>query len=75
VTGPLPSIRGRQLLRALARDSWFIARTGAHHILRHPSKPGRLIVPNHPSETVKEGTLRSILNQAGLSIDEFRALI
>jgi predicted RNA binding protein YcfA (HicA-like mRNA interferase family) len=75
LAGELPSVTGRQVLRALARDGWTVKRTTGHVFLSHPFKAGRVSVPNHPSATVKEGTLRSILTSAGLSIERFRELL
>ena len=40
MTARLPSIRVRELPRALERDGWYVARTTRHIILRHPDKPG-----------------------------------
>jgi predicted RNA binding protein YcfA (HicA-like mRNA interferase family) len=43
--------------------------TGSHIILRNENPPHRrLTVPNH--QEVAKGTLRSILRQAGLTVEE-----
>lgn len=75
MAGKLPVVRGRELLRALERDGWYIARTTRHHVMRHPTKPGRVPVPNHPSAAVDPGTLASILTMTGLSADDLRKLL
>ena len=75
MAGQLPSVTGRQLLRALKRDGWYVARTTRHHLLRHPTKPGSVPVPNHPSVDVDEGTLRSILRSTGVTADDLRRLL
>jgi predicted RNA binding protein YcfA (HicA-like mRNA interferase family) len=42
----------------------------------HPDKPRRRVqVPRHAGVILKPKTLRSILNQAGLTLDEFRRLL
>jgi predicted RNA binding protein YcfA (HicA-like mRNA interferase family) len=47
---------------------------GSHIILRQVVAPHRrLIVPDH--NEVAKGTLRAIIRQAGLTVDEFRALL
>lgn len=57
----------RDLLRLIEKDGWELARTrGSHRQFRHPSKPGLVTVPGHPSDEVAPGTLNSILKQAGL---------
>jgi predicted RNA binding protein YcfA (HicA-like mRNA interferase family) len=57
----------RELLKLLARDGWFIARSrGSHRQLWHPSKPGTVTVSGHPGDTVHPKTLKSVLRQAQL---------
>jgi len=49
--------------------------TGSHLVLKHPARPAlRVTVPVHRGD-LKRGTLRSILRQAGLGIEEFLALL
>jgi predicted RNA binding protein YcfA (HicA-like mRNA interferase family) len=40
--------------------------TGSHHHFKHEKKPGKVTVP-HPKKDLPNGTVRSILKQAGLS--------
>jgi predicted RNA binding protein YcfA (HicA-like mRNA interferase family) len=44
-------------------------------MLEHPTLPGLVVIPMHARRTLKPGTLRSILNQAGLSVDRFLELL
>jgi predicted RNA binding protein YcfA (HicA-like mRNA interferase family) len=54
-----------ELLRMLKKDGWYeIRQSGSHVIMRHPSKSNQISVPNHSSEEVKTGILRSILKDA-----------
>ena len=62
-------------MRALERGGWTVARTGNHLIYVHPTKRGIVPVPNHPGAEVDRGTLRSILNAAGMTADDFRRLL
>ena len=56
----------KDLLKKLEADGWKVVRVnGSHHILKHPTKPGRPVVPIHNKE-LKPGTLDTILKQAGL---------
>jgi predicted RNA binding protein YcfA (HicA-like mRNA interferase family) len=71
----LPVVTVRETLRALAKDGWVHAHTTSHVNLVHPIKPGSVQVPNHPGQTITRGTLKSIIAQASLSVDEFRALL
>ena len=58
----------REILKILHDDGWKLvdARTkGAHIQLKHPTKSGKVTVPNHNGD-VAHGTLNSIYKQAGL---------
>jgi len=72
----LPRVTAAELLRALRRNGWEEDhQTGSHVILLHPGRPGRVSVPVHSGRTLRLGTLKSILDQAGLTADELRALL
>lgn len=73
----LPTVTGRQVLRALERVGFIVDRVvGSHHILAHPEDPRRAVtVPGHGARDLKPGTLRNIIRQAGLTIEEFRGLL
>jgi predicted RNA binding protein YcfA (HicA-like mRNA interferase family) len=72
----LPVVTPRQLLRALERAGFFVHRTsGSHYLLRHRTDPKRAAtVPYHAAD-IKPGTLRSILKQAGLTLEELIQLL
>ncbi|MGS1052053.1 type II toxin-antitoxin system HicA family toxin [Burkholderia glumae] len=54
------------LLRTLKADGWYLVNTvGSHHQFKHATKPGKVTVP-HPKKDLPQGTVRSILKQAGL---------
>jgi predicted RNA binding protein YcfA (HicA-like mRNA interferase family) len=47
---------------------------GSHIVLRQTASPHRrLTVPDH--KEVAKGTLRAIIRQTGLTVDEFKALL
>jgi predicted RNA binding protein YcfA (HicA-like mRNA interferase family) len=71
VSGALPVISGAQLIRVLERLGWEVVRQrGSHVRLRHPDRRTFLVVPLH--RELKRGTLRGILRDAGLDVDELR---
>ncbi|HJT55659.1 MAG TPA: type II toxin-antitoxin system HicA family toxin [Ktedonobacteraceae bacterium] len=71
----LPRITASELLRALRHDGWQpVRQSGSHITLRHPTKPGFVTVPRHASVTLKLKTLATILDQAGLTVDDLRKL-
>ena len=68
----LPVVAAARVLRALERAGFYVHHTkGSHYALRHPIKTHlRVTIPLHGGD-LKRGTLRSILDQADLSVDEF----
>ena len=72
----LPSLTPRQVLRALECTGFFVHHvSGSHYILKHLARPHlRVTLPWHGRD-LKRGTLASILDQAGLSVEDFRALL
>jgi predicted RNA binding protein YcfA (HicA-like mRNA interferase family) len=71
----LPVVSSRELVNALWKIGYALDRQrGSHLILRQQVAPHRrLTIPDH-SEIAK-GTLRAIIRQAGLTVDEFRELL
>jgi predicted RNA binding protein YcfA (HicA-like mRNA interferase family) len=72
----LPAVKPKEVLRALGRAGLFIHHTsGSHHVLKHPGKPHlRVTVPFH-NKDLKRRTLASIIEQAGLTTEEFSDLL
>jgi predicted RNA binding protein YcfA (HicA-like mRNA interferase family) len=57
----------REILKRLQRDGWYEARMrGSHRVLKHPEKPGIVVVPGSLSDEVASGTLKNIWKQAQL---------
>jgi predicted RNA binding protein YcfA (HicA-like mRNA interferase family) len=73
----LPSLRAREVIRALERAGFAVSRTsGSHCRLVHTNDPTRKVtIPIHGSSDLRRGTLRSIIAQAGLTVTEFVALL
>ena len=71
----MPRATGSEVLAALKRDGWYVQNvSGSHHRLRHPDRPGLVTVPVHARETIHPKTLKSILLQANMTVDDLRAL-
>ncbi len=73
----LPVLAGAEVVRALERAGYVVVRiSGSHHRLVHSTDPTRATtVPVHAGRMLKRGTLRGIIKQAGLTVDEFRNLL
>jgi len=50
-------------------------RRGSHVLLRHSQRTGRVTVPVHAGAILKPKTLLSILDQAGITVEELRDLL
>ena len=68
----LPVVSGREAIRALERAGFVLDRQhGSHVSMRHHGRRRTATVPIHGNEDLPPGTLRSVLRQAGLTIEEF----
>ena len=57
----------REVIRLIEQEGWMWKRTnGSHRIYKHPEKPGSVVVAYHGGKDIPEGTLKSIMKQAGL---------
>ncbi len=71
----LPALRASQVIRALKRAGFYERRqTGAHIILRKEGLPRPVPVPMHPG-TLPRPLLIEIIKEAGLTPEEFLALL
>ena len=70
----LPVLSGRECVSVLKKTGFYVRRQrGSHMILRRDSPFSQVVVPDHKS--LDRGTLRGIIRQAGLSVDEFVGLL
>ncbi|NEO01039.1 MAG: type II toxin-antitoxin system HicA family toxin [Moorea sp. SIO3I7] len=71
----LPSLTGREIIAALEKAGFTVARVrGSHHILIHDDGR-RTVIPVHSGETIGRGLLSQILRDTQLSREEFRELL
>jgi predicted RNA binding protein YcfA (HicA-like mRNA interferase family) len=71
---PVPLLSGREVVKIFESFGWRVARQRASHIMM--SKPGEtttLSIPAH--KEVAKGTLRDLIRDANLTVDEFLAAI
>ncbi len=59
-------MRFREVERAILDDGWVFKTTkGSHNQYIHPTKPGKVTIPNHPGD-IPNIVVKSIFKQAGL---------
>lgn len=60
-------MRFREMDKILKKDGWHeVAKVGSHHQYKHPTKPGKVTVPEHAGRDINKTVVKSILKQAGL---------
>ena len=70
----LPRVSGRACVKALGKAGFYRKRQhGSHIILRRDDPFAQLVVPDH--KQLDRGTLRAILRQADLTVDEFLSFL
>lgn len=71
----LPVVSGAEAVAAFRRVGYaFDEQHGSHIILRLTDPPHRrLSVPNH--KELAKGTLRALIREAGLTVEEFSSLL
>ncbi len=69
----LPSLKPIDVIRKLRKAGFVFDRhaKGSHELWYNSQTRRRTVVPNHPGKDVPKGTLRAIIFQAGLTVDEF----
>ena len=70
--GRLAGFKYQEVARKLRKLGFEFVRPGAgsHEIWRHPDTGRKFTIPHHARD-VAEGTLRKILRDAGIDVDEF----
>jgi len=66
----VPLLKPSQVVKAFEKFGWEVARQkGSHIILTQEGHIATLSIPNHPQ--VARGTLRSLIQKSGLTIEQF----
>jgi predicted RNA binding protein YcfA (HicA-like mRNA interferase family) len=72
--GALGNISGRDAARAFQRAGWSVAgQVGSHLILTKAGQRANLAIPLH--KELATGTLRALIRAAGMTVDDFLALL
>jgi predicted RNA binding protein YcfA (HicA-like mRNA interferase family) len=67
---PVPLLRPNQVVKAFEKFGWQVTRKkGSHIIMTKEGNIATLSIPDHPH--VARGTLRSLIQKSGLTIEQF----
>jgi predicted RNA binding protein YcfA (HicA-like mRNA interferase family) len=72
----LPSLTARDVIKKLRKAGFVFDRQakGSHEIWYNPTTKRRTTIPNHPGVDIPKGTLKAIIKEAGLIVEEFVTL-
>lgn len=69
----LPVVSAKEVIKALSKIGYYVRdQKGSHVHLRHSHRKP-LTIPDHPA--IARGTLRAIIKEAGLTVEEFLELL
>lgn len=72
----VPRISGREAKRAFERAGFHEDRmAGSHCIMKKAGRRYNLSIPMHPGKTVGLGLLKSLIETAGLTVEEFKKFL
>lgn len=60
-------VKYRDIVKMIETAGWVRTRTkGSHHVYRHLTRKGIVVIPGRGNKDVPPGTANSIMKQAGL---------
>ena len=60
-------MRFTEIDKIIKADGWYeVSQRGSHHQYKHPTKPGKVTVPEHGGKDINLTGTKKILKQAGL---------
>lgn len=72
----LPSVSAREVIRIAEKIGFaFDRQKGSHAVYLRASDNRRLVIPVHKGRDLKPGTLRGLIDDMGLSVEGFVALL
>lgn len=76
MSSKFPAVTSDEVIRVLKKTEFeFKRQSGSSHaIYFRESDKKRTTVPVHPGKTIKRKTLKSILTDTGITIEEFKKL-
>ena len=72
--GKLGNISGKEAVKAFEKAGWVkVGQVGSHLVMTKPNIRVNLSIPQHKELSI--GTLRALIRNADMSVDEFLALL
>jgi len=74
VSPRLPVVTAKEVVRVATRVGFVLDRQkGSHAVYYRERDKARIVVPIHAGKTLKPKTLTDIIEDMGLTVDEFRS--
>jgi predicted RNA binding protein YcfA (HicA-like mRNA interferase family) len=72
----IPPLKGKELARIAQRLGFeFRRQSGSHAIYVRANDQRRVVIPMHAGRDIKRKTLRAIIEDLGVTIEEFRNML
>jgi predicted RNA binding protein YcfA (HicA-like mRNA interferase family) len=72
----LPVVQARHLVRVVERSGFvFDRQKGSHAVYFRQSDKRLVVIPMHAGKDIKPGTLRGIIDDLGLTVEQFSELL
>lgn len=57
----------REVDKLIRSDGWYeVKKVGSHHQYKHPTKQGKVTIPEHAGKDIHIAVVKSIKKQAGI---------
>lgn len=72
----LPIVTSREVIKVVKRIGFtFDRQSGSHAVFIYKEKKMRIVIPIHKGKDIKPKTLKGIIEDMGLNVDEFKELL
>ncbi len=72
----LPIVTAREVIKVAQKIGFvFDRQSGSHAIYIHEAKKARIVIPIHKGKDIKPKTLKGIIDDLGLTANEFKKLL
>lgn len=72
---PIPRVTAVDIIKALERAGFYFSRQSGSHKIYKNNEGKRTTVPYHSGKILHPKTLKSILRDANLTVEEFKELL
>ncbi|MFZ5517470.1 MAG: type II toxin-antitoxin system HicA family toxin [Candidatus Zhuqueibacterota bacterium] len=72
----LPILNSRDVIKVVKQLGFkFDRQSGSHAVYIHPEKKFRVVIPIHSGKDIKPKTLKGIISDIGVTLEEFKELL